>query len=540
MTERASVQLPQLLAVVVIVAMFAATQISNANTPITNLQRPGNHLDDARLTNAVRQADSVSQALKSIDFGQRLIVPSYFLDKYFGIGSDGRRFLSALMVIASVVYLLTLVARYRLLKPGGIVFLALLVGLSAELTVYASTGLNTYPTIILLGVCLLHVLLNFENRPLGYRELLFLNIVFVAVTLVFYRTIVAVYAVAFVLSFRDVFERSFSWRSFARRCVKFLALVSASSLITVYTIYVDTPFEFANPHRGLQYYFFEADHAKNPFGFIAFYLNQSINQFWSIVRPHPYIGSIANSAWLQILLLSLLVVGLITSWRKACFGLSMFLLLGVLGHIFLNLATIVPWGNPRYFLPFFMAVPVITAAGAENLVGFASRLMGHRMATAGKVLAFALVFLAILAPAKFLWDTNKRNLRINEIIVGGIAVAVHEHEVRGAGIVVDYWTNEVVRAEHRSLVFDDNYLLNTQLKTKWRNKVPTETDDLSAWEAFLADQESITLVTSMPFTAANHGGLFTAATERFNVESRARFRTYNFSVMRAKERKMPD
>jgi hypothetical protein len=187
-----------------IILLFAAIQYSNSNTHLTLLQKPGNYHDDSRLTNVVRTADTLDSASEEIKFGNNLVIPAYYLYKFFDTGTNGRRLIAAFIVLSGFIYLLIILARYRVLDKFGLPMFAFLFSISGELTIYTSTGLLAYPLLILLSVGLIHILLRYDGCDLSVHNYLGICTLFTLVVMLNSRSILAVCAVGLALSFGNI------------------------------------------------------------------------------------------------------------------------------------------------------------------------------------------------------------------------------------------------------------------------------------------------------------------------------------------------
>ena len=106
------------------IVLFSVIHFSDSWTYLNAVQKVGNSLDDARLTNAVVSSSEFSEVKEHINFGNGLTGPAYVLNKFLGVESRGRRILSFLVVLSSFVYLLVVLARYRLLSSAGLLVFA--------------------------------------------------------------------------------------------------------------------------------------------------------------------------------------------------------------------------------------------------------------------------------------------------------------------------------------------------------------------------------------------------------------------------------
>jgi hypothetical protein len=525
-----------LISLALIVLLFAGTQYSNANAYLSAFQKVGNSLDDARLTVAVRSSDSFSEVGEKIKFGARLTIPSYYLNKFFGIESKGRRIISSSIVLAGFIYLLLILGRYGVLDRFGLLFFAFLFSISGELSVYTSTGLIGYPLNITLSAVLLHILLaNFDRPPsrkhyflaiLGFTVLAYLN----------FRTIIGVYAVAIILCFGDVFRNRFNFEFVLRRSLRMIILVLLPTIVTLYVLFVDIPRELLNPYRGLWLYFFHSDYPQTLIGAVSFFTHESVNLFKAAIYPHPFLFRPEQLPWVNYVLGFFFLIGALASWKNK-YGncVVLFLAAGACGYVILNLASLVPYGNLRYFLTFFVAIPIIVAMGASQIVrSLLSIVPSGKLETQNIISVLSAGIFLVILSLYFQKTLNRNNLN-NGIVEQGVAIAGFEKDAHDSKVVLDVWTVDIMQADHTELALADAYLLKTNIKTSWKKSLPEELDNVTRWQQEILNEKSLTMITSMPFTKHHYGTLFDVAKERFDIVKRSRHRTYNFTFLEIME-----
>jgi hypothetical protein len=534
--SRNRLQHAYLISLTLIVLLFAGTQYSNANAYLSAFQKVGNSLDDARLTVAVRSSGSFSEVREKIKFGASLTIPSYYLNKFFGIESKGRRIISSSIVVVGSIYLLIILGRYGVLDRLGMLFFAFLFTVSGELSVYTSTGLISYPLNITLSAVLLHILLANFDKPPSKKHYFFAILGFTVLTYLNFRTIIGVYAVALILCFGDIFRNQLNLDFALRRSLRMMTLTLLPTIVTFYLLLVDTPSELLNPYRGLWLYFFHSDYPPTLIGAASFFAHESVNLFKAAIYPHPFLIKPEQLPWVNYILGFCFLIGALASWKnryRNC--VVLFLAAGVCGHIILNLASLFPYGNLRYFLTFFVAIPIIVAMGASRIVRSLFSIVPGGKLEAQDIFSVlsAGIFLVVLI-LYFQRTLNRNNLN-NGTIEQGVAIASFEKQVHDSKVVLDAWTVDIMKADHTKLTLDDAYLLKTNIKTSWKKLLPKELDDVARWRRHISNEKSLTMITSMPFTNHHYGALFDVAEARFNIVKRSRHRTYNFTFLKLKE-----
>lgn len=512
-----------------IIAVFLAVQYSNANTHLSGVQKQGNYHDDSRLTNAVRGADTLEDVYRVLDWEPVLIAPAYFLYRYFEIETNGRRIISAILVTLSFVYLLVLLAHHGVLDHFGLLVFAFLFSISGELTVYTSTGLLGYPLLVLLSVFLVNILLNYFGQTLSLKSCLAISVVFASIVLINNRAILAVFAVGFTLSSCVLFRKSISIASVYIFIRQSATLLAAPLFVWSVLLFYFAPPELTNPHRGLESYFFTSSHPPTVIGAFNFYVQNSISLFYAAMSPHPLVEIAGGGARIGVFLGVFFLIGLVTSWKSKAFAISLFFLLGSLGHIFLNLITLVPYGNLRYFLPFFITYPVITACGVSYVVQKFRRAVPIHSDPGFSKIIYLACSVAVLA---ILFRYQTATVRYNEVneqtVDEGVSYALTEVNNGSATIVTDVWTDETMRADQRIQKGDASFVFNTNFKSAWKNQAANELDDISQWRAFLLDQNEFSTITSIPFSKEYFGEFYSAALEQFEIQSLPGTRRYFF------------
>lgn len=526
----------QLVPILLITVLFAVTQYSNANTHLSALQKPGNYHDDSRLTNTVREADTLSAAINDIKWGYQLVAPVYYLKHFFNIETNGRRIIASLLVLSSLIYLLIILARYGVLDNIGLLFFAFIFSISGELTIYTSTGLLSYPLLIFISAFLIHVLLRYYGHALSIRDYFTICTVFTLAVLLNSRSILAVCAVGFALSVGLVLQQTFSRSGLlaGMRYITVLLIVPISAVTLL--LYLDAPSELANPYRGMQFYFFTSNYPSTILGAFTFFIQNSANLFYSAISPHPFVFGKSFVIWVSAILGFFFLAVFFSFDNKKSFAIVLFFLAGTLSHIILNSATLVPYGNLRYFLPFFVAFPLITAIGITKVTqAVLARLKNdqaaiwpHRAYIFVAVMLFAILF-------RYQYTNNKLNTAMTNNVVNGIATTELAHKNKNTAIVLDVWTVDTLKGDQWGVADDASYVLNTHIKTAWRGQLPEDQDDLEKWRLFLDQNRSFTAITSISFSKKYYGSLYEAASEQFEITSRPNAPAYHFTEFSKRE-----
>jgi hypothetical protein len=315
-----------------------------------------------------------------------------------------------------------------------------------------------------------------------------------------------------------------------------LGLVAVPTVLAITILILDTPPELTNPYRGLENYFFFSSFPKSVWGAISFYFQRSFQMFYAIVTPHPLSVGEHLTVWVNLAFGILFILGVVTSWKRPAFPVVLYLLCGVAGHVVLNLLSLVPYGNPRYFLNFFLAIPFVIALGGVNIVTLIVGQVNSKSIASVRILKLAFLVVVSTFLVIFFGQVRQYNESATNAIHSGILISNYSSEANQAALIVDLWTQKVVQAEHQEIRNNPLYVLNTNLKTKWRGQSPGELDDIREWKRIIAEQKALSLVTSMPFTKSNYGELYELASDNFETFSSHRNRSYNFAVMLRKNR----
>lgn len=526
-----------ILPLLLVTVIFAIIQYSNANTHLTLLQKPGNYHDDSRLTNAVQTADTLEAALKELKWEHTLIVPAYYLNQFFEIGTKGRRIIASFIVLSSLIYLLVILAQYRILDRFGLLFFAFLFSISGGLTIYASTGLLGYPILIFLSVILIHVLLRFDGHSLSIRNYIVICTIFTLAILINNRIILAVCAIGFALTFGELLQSPIKLSGMIASLRRLATLVLVPISVMVLFLYFYAHPELANPYRGPEQYFFTSSYPKTIMGAVSFFGQNSIGLFLAAMNPHPFTIRLAPTAWINSILAIFFLMGFISLRNKKVVYIALFFLAGTLGHIILNLCTLVPYGNLRYFLPFYIAFPLLTSIGVVQVVRvFRNHFLQlivpaslHRKIRLPVVIYTTTAIVLLLILLRYQHTNGEYNSAMNGKVVQGVSVAMLAEEEGNAEVVLDTWTATTLRADQWDISDDSSYVLETNIKSAWRGILPGKLDDSNKWRAFLLGENSFTAITSVPFSKKYHGKVYETALENFEIVTLPSAPLYHFA-----------
>ncbi len=517
-----------------IAVLFAVTQYSNVDTHLALLQKPGNYHDDSVLTNSLRKSDSLQAVLADLRWGYEVVAPAYYLNHFFSIETKGRQIIAVVILWSSLIYLLVLLARYQVLDNFGLLLFAFLFATSGGLTTYASTGLLSYPLLILFSVIHIHLLLLYHDRRLSIRSYLVICIIFTLTVLVNSRAVIGVCAVSFALAFANVFQNPVSFSDLLVRFRRLVTLVTVPASAAILYLFFYTPVGLINPNRGLEFYFFKSSFPDTFTGAAHFYSQNTATLYLSAMSPHPFVTRPVPAIWVGLLLGIFFLVGLIRCRNQKAFGFVLYFLAGSLSIIILNLASIAPYGNLRYFLPFVIAYPVLTALGITQAVRWFQTLVLRRHDMLGIVYKItAIIMLAVLL--QYQYANKKYNTTTKDKLAQGISLATKAREENDAAIVVDIWTADTLQAEKWAIADEISYGLKTHIKTAWRGNLSENVDDIEKWGAFLQDQKSFITITSVQFSKKYYGPLYEAAFEDFEIVNLSSVPVYHFAEFTRRE-----
>ena len=512
------------------VFLFAITQFSNANTHLAQLQKVGNHLDDSRLTNAVRPADSLAEARENIKFAYFHVLPAYYLHEFFEIETQGRRVMAAAILVLSFIYLLFLLVHYRILDKYGLLAFALLFSVAGGAITQALIGLLGLPLLIFISVLLIHALFSFYGRSFSVKNCFTLIAIFSLAILIQYRSILGVCAVAFVLTFGEAFHKPIVIKELLSRTKVLAALLSIPVVIVLCLVLFDPHPELVNPHRGLEDYFFKSSRVNEIWGAVSFYPQKSARLFSDAMALPPVLGEYARASWVTIVLGILFVLGLVSFKGNRVFPLVLFFLVGSLSHIVLNLMSFVPYGNLRYFMPFFIAYPVLTSVGVSKVLNFIGSFPILKRYSFSKVVDLIFVTLILIILFQLYTATSQRNSIVNEGFENGFVAVESALSEKGAGLVLDIWTANSLSKDKRYLLDEHPFVFKSSIKTL-NKKIPVEKlENFNEWKKFIKNKKSIVAMTSIPFREKYFGNLFKVANDQFEITYLKRVPIYNFTI----------
>ncbi len=515
---------------VLMVSLFAATQLSNAMLPQPPLLKVGNLVDEAGLTNSVLSSKNLAEMSGKLrGWGPTPIYTSYYLNRLLGLETHGRRACAVLLVTLTLLCVGYLCRSRSAFGDLGLLLFSYLFLAGTEMGGYATLSVLPYPMAIMFSSLFVGMVMLFYGRPVPLRWMLLAILLFTLMGLVNLISLVAIYAVACTLFIGEVIGHRWSWKQVPLSSVRLGALIAFPTLLMLALMWF-RPSGFSelwNPDRSLHLYFFSSDAPKNLLGAVSFIGKQ----FAVLVAQGTTIngrvlgGTVASlSSWV---LGGAFMIGLVTSLfssnavRRA---LVLFFLFGTLGHLILNFANLLPYGEMRYFLSYFVLYPLIATLGLIDIAKGAQwlfRLSPERIPlTFRRYAAFVFAGMLILSATAYAGNTCLQNMKTRKVIQTAM-----NHYLNDAGdppyaLVTDYWTARTVEAEYPGLVRTaskrDYYRLNINLQSVWGFK-RWGPDDIDKWNEFLSEHKRIFLITSIRFSEKYHSVIYRQVAKRFSI-----------------------
>ncbi len=518
----------------VMVLLFILIQLSNALLPLPPLQKPGNHFDESRLSVMVRTCDDVNALLKDLQWGPSIVYSAYYLNAVFGIGTYGRRVCAVVLVALALVCAGYFCRRRGAFGDWGLLLFGFLFITGAEVSVYATLGLVTYPMLITLSVLFLGMVVRYYGEPIPLHWLWGASLVFALTTYINNVGLVAIYAVACTLFIGEVGKRTWSVKGLLASGARFGVLISLPTLFTLAVILYTRPQELFNPYRSLSLYFFTSDASKDLLGMVSFVVRTFGRLVVSVTALNPKVAGSMVAALSPWVLGGAFMLGLIASLfssNRVRFSLALFFLFGTIGHIILSFATLLPYGEIRYFLPFFLLYPLFAACGlcdAAKSAQWLCRLTPERVPPSLQRLAAA-VFAGVLivSTALYAGNTLGKNAQTHHILQHGMNHYFKDTGSPPYALVLDTWTATTIEDEYPGMLKTDHYVLATNLKTAW-GLMPKGQDRMEDWVKFLEGHKRLYAITSMQFTPKNYEEIFSEAARRFTIATLRETLTYNF------------
>jgi len=297
---------------------------------------------------------------------------------------------------------------------------------------------------------------------------------------------------------------------------------------------LDTPPELLNPHRGLDDYFFSSHYERSISGALQFTFEKTQRLYLDALSLHPYVGGGESRRIYMFAITACFALGILFSFRNLGRAVVLCLGLGLLGHIVLGFASLVPYGNLRYVLSFFPWFSLVAAIGGAALFEWGLKPLFRRFA-ASRDYALALFLAAGLAVSlTYMTKALVHNTQGSKLVSSGVTFALKASRTFKTAIVVDTWTRDTLQGDFPDFPIASAYVLNTQLKTNWAGTDPASVDDVSKWREFVSGQDSIVMITSMPLTPRHYGALYEEAVKSHEITDRKRNRVYNFTILRLK------
>ncbi len=523
----------------VMVFLFVIIQLSNALLPLPPLQKPGNHFDESRLSAMVRTYDNVKALVKDLQWGPSIIYSAYYLNSVFGIGTYGRRVCAVVLVALALVGAGYFCRRRGAFGDWGLLVFSFVFITGVEVSVYATLGLVTYPMLITLSVLFLGVVIRYYGEPIPLRWLLAASLVFSLTTYINNAGLVAIYAVACTIFVGEAGKPAWSVKGLLASGARLGVLIAPPTLFTLAVIWYTRPPELFNPYRSLSLYFFTSDASKDLVGMAAFIGRTFGRLLVSVTTLNPKVAGGMVAALSPWVLGTAFMLGLIASLvfaNRVRFALALFFLFGTLGHLILSFATLVPYGEIRYFLPFFILYPLFAALGLCDIAKGGQWLFGLAPERVPRSLQrFAAVVFAgglVVCASLYAGNTLVQNTKTRHLLQHGMNHYLNDTEYPPYALVLDTWTATTLGDESPGMLKTDHYVLATNLKTAW-GLMPKGQDRIADWVKFLEGHKRLYAITSMQFTPKNYEEIYNQAAKRFTITTLLETLTYNFVEFRA-------
>ncbi len=562
------------LLLVAVMLLILIAFVSDALVYLHTTQKDGNHLDESRATVALRDSASWEEFSNSLGFGKVLLAWMHTLYNWFGLETYGRRLFSVGLVFLGLLYLFRVLHRHGVFDWKGLLGCAWLLAFSAQVPIYAALGLTTYPLLLLFSMVAIHLVLSGYGRPSPWSVRLIASAIFALFVLQAPRAIVGVYAVAGTLFLGDLLRCKMSTRHALSSGLNLLLLIVPATA-TMVAIFVFFPIhEFFNPYRSLSLYYGHSGAERSVIGALNFGLERFVSLARSTLAPHPLLFRHAARTQLAGDLCALaFYIGLFVSLfmrHSRRFPLALFFLLGTGAHLLLSLLDLAPFGELRYFLPFYMCFPLFATLGLYDIFVLGSHVIMNPLAVARRARNASTAYLQAWQGRAWQPDSDWRGYAIEPALwqqrasaIGVVCLFtvllcfqsafVHRlysansqrtaamragfsrfyelERTSNAALVLDRWTACTGRDEYPSLLDRGHYELQTYLKSTWKNQRPEDLDDLTQWAQFLTDHDSVFIITSIPFSEKFHGPLFKEARRHFSVTQYPSPRRWSFSQL---------
>lgn len=541
------------IALIALVFLFVIGQGSGALLPVHDGQHPGNHYDEVRLTAALNSSESFAALRDKMPWGVTLLGWSYLQHHGLGIETTtGRRLFSVALSALALLYLISVLVRHRLLPPSGAFLAGALWAISETTSLYATIGLTPYALLLLYSVILIHTLSR-TDRPLTWTAAGVGGLVFALMTFTIYRTVSGVGAVVASLLIVELMRSRWDMKNYLRIFGKHVLLGAPCLASAVAYLYFFPPEEMLAPRRGFHLYFMLSDVPKTLYGAAYFAVDRSRDLFMSALAPvGGHVGSARVATLLGWVLLGFMLTGWLGSLLKPGgrrFALGLAFLIGVSGHLALCFATIIPYGNMRYFLAFAAFFPVFAVLGMVDLSMLLRRIFSiimGRWSVAGKAwslpdpfrpgsrLASGLTVVVLVGMTGFTAHLIYRNHGIGMRIQQGHDGVAAAYREAPAGLALDAWTAVTLQDGHSAYLERDHHVLKPNMRTQWRGVGSEDLAELTAWENYLGAHDRLIGITSLPFRQRYYGPLFDQAARVFQIHTLGGTRSLHFSTFARK------
>lgn len=518
-----------------LVPLYLAVQLSNAGVPLSSVQHEGNFHDEARLSVEMERSPSLARALERLRWEPPNVAWAYLLHRTFGLGTTGRRVLSLLAACGSLVYLGVVLLRRRLTMPLGTVLCLVLSACSAVHAIYAPLGLTALSLLLLYSTFLLHLLIARYGRAVSWRESALLGVGLALLALHAIYAAVALCAVVVTLAVGEAVRWRGGGRAPARRLAPYAAMLAPLLLVAGAWSLLFPHEELGNPRRSHQLYFQLSDSAQTPLGLVEFAVRRSGAVAVAALEPNPVIlGSSWPGRLLAVVAGVFLLVGVGRSLlrpRRRRFAIALSFLLTAAGHLLLSVLTLVPYGEMRYLLPLAVFFPVLAVLGLSDAATVARRRWRRRWRRRRTAPAWTAVALLGL-PVLYLEQAVPWNLERARIVSQGFERLAAESSETPTALVLDRWTAVTVGDLQPTLRRTADHVLPLDRRAWERSGVSAPAAALARWRSFLAAQDQVYLVTSMPFDEVHYGELFALAKAGFEVQPLTRATTLETALLR--------
>jgi len=530
-----------ILSLAIIGVLCVLENVSNASVGVSAVSHVSNFKDEAWVTIRSKHAESLATFQNDLGWGTESLWWPVFWNSWFGLETLGRRIIAVAIATFSMLYLLAILRRYRVLGPVGIVFVGVLYTLSIMFARYASFGLTNYTLLLLYSTVFIHVLCFSARSKLGYRHVLVGVILLPIAGLLNVRSLVGMCAIIAAMVLAQAWMRGLSKASVRDIALKHgILMLVPIGLGVMMAGYAGAP---TNP----KYYFNTSGLPANLYGVVEFACKRSLELAVSAFNPHSSIPDLLGLGhWLEPTCVLALFVGL--AWSLCSpgtprFAIALAFILGAGAHLLLAYFAVGPYGEMRYLLTFIAFFPVLAALGFSDVFRAVRWLLSSRAAPSRMerlhlmstpvAIAIVICLLAIQAVS------TAAIIRANRVIghkERAVADAVLKAQAQGtSGLVVDEWTRYTLPDLESAIDVRNAYVFSSVL---WKDQTAKDLENLNAWQAFVDHHAEMLCVTSVPFAVQHQGALFEYAANRFVIEQINDPRTLYLTHLRRKSADM--